>query len=344
MRYRIVEDRLGAAFDCAADDVVLRAGLRAGVPLAYECNVGGCGSCKFELLDGQIVEAWPAAPGLSERDRLRGRHLACQSRPISDCRIRMIGRGEVDGAPLPKRMVATLAGIEDLTHDMREFRFRVDDGAAFRPGQYALLSWPGVPVGRAYSMSNIDNDAGEWHFIIRRVAAGVATPVLFDLEPGAPVMLDGPYGRAYLRPDAGHNVVCIARRFGIVADGRHRARARPRGVAGRVPLRLLLRRPVGGRHLRRGVLRALPRLGNRLHFHPVVSSDDAGWTGRKGMVHELLADLPAETFARTEFDLAGPPPMVEAVVACWRDAGCRLNAFTTTDSSERGAHEVRRSV
>ena len=33
------------------------------------------------------------------------------------------------------------------------------------------------------------------------------------------------------------------------------------------------------------------------------------------MVHELLADLPAETFARTEFYLAGPPPMVEAVVA-----------------------------
>jgi toluene monooxygenase electron transfer component len=315
MRYRIVEDRLGAAFDCVADDVVLRAGLRVGVPLAYECNVGGCGSCKFELLDGQIVDAWPAAPGLSERDRLRGRHLACQSRPISDCRIRMIGRGEVDGAPLPKRMVATLAGIEDLTHDMREFRFRVDDGAAFRPGQYALLSLPGVPVGRAYSMSNIDNDAGEWHFIIRRVPAGMATPVLFDLEPGAPVRLDGPYGRAYLRPNAGHNVVCIAGGSGLspmvaIARGLDRAA---------LPAECRFDFFYGGRSAAdicgEAFLRALPRLGNRLHFHPVVSSDDVGWTGRKGMVHELLVDLPAETFVRTEFYLAGPPPMVEAVVA-----------------------------
>ena len=149
-------------------------------------------------------------------------------------------------------MVATLAAIQDLTHDMREFRFRVEDGAAFRPGQYALLSLPGVPVGRAYSMSNIDNDAGEWHFIIRRVPAGMATPVLFDLEPGASVMLDGPYGRAYLRPDAGHNVVCIAGGSGLspmvgIARGLDRAALPAESrfdffYGGRF-----------GRHLRRGV-------------------------------------------------------------------------------------------
>ena len=37
----------GAEFPCAADDTVLRAGLRAGLGLSYECNVGSCGTCKF---------------------------------------------------------------------------------------------------------------------------------------------------------------------------------------------------------------------------------------------------------------------------------------------------------
>ena len=183
MAYRIQEDRLGAAFDCAADDAVLRAGLRAGLPLAYECNAGGCGTCKFELLEGEIADLWPAAPGLSERDRGRRRHLACQSRPTSDCRIRMIGRGEADAPPLPARLDATLEAVADLTHDMREFRFRTARPASFLPGQYALLSLPGLASMRAYSMSNVANEAGEWHFIVRRVRGGAATSVLFGRAP-----------------------------------------------------------------------------------------------------------------------------------------------------------------
>ena len=34
-------------FVAREDDNLLRAGLRAGIGLPYECNAGGCGSCKF---------------------------------------------------------------------------------------------------------------------------------------------------------------------------------------------------------------------------------------------------------------------------------------------------------
>ena len=315
MAYRIQEDRLGAAFDCAADDALLRAGLRAGLPLAYECNAGGCGTCKFELLDGEIVEAWAAAPGLSERDRGRRRFLACQSRPASDCRIRMIGRGEADEAPLPVRVGATLESVHDLTHDMREFRFATDRPAAFLPGQYALLSLPGLPTVRAYSMSNIANELGEWHFIIRRVRGGAATSLLFDLRPGAPVTLDGPYGRAYLRTGTSRNVVCIAGGSGLspmigIARGLDRLGGEPLGSVDFF---------YGGRSADdicgEALLRTLPRLADRLRFHPIVSNVDSRWAGRTGMVHELVADLPKEAFAEAEFYLAGPPPMAEAVVS-----------------------------
>ncbi len=322
MRYRIREDQLGADFDCAADDVLLRAGLRSAVPLAYECNVGGCGSCKFELLEGTVVDAWPQAPGLSERDRSRSRHLACQSRPVSDCRIRMIGRGDADAAPLPRRASATLIAVEDLTPDMREFRFRSDGPATFLPGQYALLSPASMSSARAYSMSNIENDEGEWHFIIRRVPGGAATSALFDLRPGDCATLDGPYGRAYLRTNSGRNVVCIAGGSGLspmigIARGLDRA-----GMETGRTFDFFY----GGRSADdicgETFLRRLPRLGSHVRFHPIVSGGDDRWSGRTGMVHELVADLPVEAFAQTEFYLAGPPPMAEAVVSLLaRDRG-----------------------
>ncbi len=41
-------------FECAADDTLLRAGLRAGFGMPYECNVGSCGTCKMELVSGEV--------------------------------------------------------------------------------------------------------------------------------------------------------------------------------------------------------------------------------------------------------------------------------------------------
>ena len=317
--FRLVADRSGAAFDCAADDVLLRAALRAGQPFAYECNVGGCGSCKFELLDGSVADQWPQAPGLGPRDRQRGRHLACQSRPLGDCRIRMIGRGAVEDVPAPQRQAATLIARTELTHDMALLQVRGDRPAAFRPGQYALLGLPQVVGPRAYSMANLANDAGEWEFIVRRVPGGAMTGALFDLAPGGALTLDGPYGHAFLRPGTQRPVVCIAGGSGLspmigIARG---LEADAKAEAGAAPPRLDFF--YGGRTADdicgEALLRALPRLGPQLRFHPCVSTLDPRWQGRTGMIHELLADLPAEAFAEADFYLAGPPAMAEAVVA-----------------------------
>jgi len=47
--------RDGSRFTQQPGDTLLRAGLRAGIGLSYECNSGGCGGCKFELLDGEMI-------------------------------------------------------------------------------------------------------------------------------------------------------------------------------------------------------------------------------------------------------------------------------------------------
>ena len=67
----------GQSFACADDDAILRAALRSCIGLSYECNSGGCGLCQFELVDGEIRELWPEAPGLSPRAGEHGRDIVC---------------------------------------------------------------------------------------------------------------------------------------------------------------------------------------------------------------------------------------------------------------------------
>ena len=201
----------GPEYGCAEDDTLLRAGLRAGLGMPYECNAGSCGTCKVELIAGHCATLRPDAPGLSDRDRAKNRILACQARPEGDCTIKVRLRPENVPVHRPARFRARLESVRDLTHDMREFRFRAGEGAPrFLPGQYALFYLPGLAAPRTYSMSNVDDGSGTWEFIVRRVAGGVGTHALFDSVPvGGEVELDGPYGLAYLRKDSPRDIIAI---------------------------------------------------------------------------------------------------------------------------------------
>lgn len=313
---RINNRKDGSSFVQDGKDTILRAALRAGVGLAYECNSGGCGGCKFELVEGEIETLWESAPGLSERDKKRGRHLACQCRAVGDVTIAAPSAAEYVPAKAPARCSARLTDMREVSHDIREFRFVAETGADFLPGQFAMLALPGVEGERAYSMSNTGNAAGEWHFQIRRVAQGQGTGVLFErLDVGDEIGLDGPYGVAYLRTDAPRDLVCVAGGSGLapmVSIAR-----------GAVEAGLLADRQLyffyGARTPRdvcgEAMLRELPGFGERIHFIPVVSEpgDAAGWSGATGYVHQQLARQLSGGLADYEFYFAGPPPMTQAL-------------------------------
>jgi len=313
---RITNQKDGSSFVQAAGDSILRAALRAGVGLAYECNSGGCGGCKFELLDGEIENLWPAAPGLTERDKRRGRHLACQCRACGDITIAAPSAGDYVPQIQPRRQSAQLAMVRDLTHDIREFRFVASKGANFLPGQYAMLDLPEVAGSRAYSMSNTPNAQREWHFQIRRVPHGQGTHLLFDrLETGDEIGIDGPYGVAYLRTDSPRDLVCVAGGSGLAPMI---SIARGAVEAGMLSDRTLYffygartPRDVCGED----ILRTLPGFGERIRFIPVVSlpGNDDAWAGETGYVHDQLARTLPGNLADYEFYFAGPPPMTQAL-------------------------------
>lgn len=301
-------------------DSILRAGLRADLGLPYECNSGGCGTCKFQLLDGEVEELWSDAPGLSERDRQKGRLLACQCRPKSDVIINMRIDDSYRPRVSPVRMEATLISRTEITPDITEFRMQASL-ANFLPGQYAMLSLAGGPGPRAYSMSNTANADGLWDFWIRRVNGGQFTERLWNLNEGEKVMLDGPYGLAHLQPEAARHVLCIAGGSGIspmlsVARG---VLTDPRMVdrhvhfffGGRTTMDLC-----GYKELCQ-----LDGQKSRIHYHAAISDPSASddWSGHVGFIHQVVDRILGNNLGDYECYLAGPPPMVDATTNLLRD-------------------------
>jgi toluene monooxygenase electron transfer component len=307
----------GAQFPCAADDTIVRAALRAGVGLPYECNVGACGTCKVELVGGEVESNWPGAPGLSERDIARRRVLGCQSRPLSNCTVKARVLPQYAQASTPQRLRATLVAKRDLTHDLREFTFALPEPVAFLPGQYALLHLPGVNGPRAYSMSNIAQGQAVWEFQIKRTPDGAATGALFErLACDDQIEIDGPYGMAYLRTDSPRDIVCIGGGSGLAPMmSIARGVAADPAMAG-VKVHLFY----GGRAARDicgdDMLRALPGYGERFFFHPIVSMPESAagsWSGKVGFVHELALETIGMAMPEHEIYFAGPPAMAQAV-------------------------------
>lgn len=316
---RAITVESGDSFVCDPSDTILRAALRAGFAFPYECNVGQCGSCRFELLKGEVEDLWPSAPALNERDRRKSRKLACQSRPISDCVIKV--RADPDCAPLhrPVRRSVALISIRNVTHDIREFCFRGVEPAAFCPGQYALMQLPGVVGPRAYSMCNNANDDGEWHFLIKHVSGGVGTGVLFDdLRVGSSIIIDAPFGMAYLRDDVARDIVCIAGGSGLSPlISIARAASAPSALADR-----RISFFFGGRGpadiCGEEYLRLLPGFGDRVTYQAAISMAELDvrqtWVGFVGFIHDFVEQALGVDVVKREFYLAGPPPMLQATL------------------------------
>ena len=306
------------AFDCPDNDSILRAALRQGLGFPYECNVGSCGNCRFELIEGEVVHDREDAPGWNERDRQRKRYLGCQAHALSDCKVKVTLRDHYKSHYRPQQTRGRLFAVEDHTHDIREFRFRLEQPTRFLPGQYALLYVPEVIGARAYSMCNVTESGEEWHFQIKKVPAGSATPKLFEaLELGQSIDMDGPYGMAYLREEAPRDILCLAGGSGLSPMI---SITRAAAVSERLAERKI-HFIYGGRAARdiagEPMLKCLPGFGERLHYYPAVSAPDTDaeglWTGHIGFVPDIARKLFGDRMKEMEIYFAGPPAMADAV-------------------------------
>lgn len=85
--YTVTVDPLGRQVTCREDQSVLDACLRAGVWLPHSCTHGTCGTCKADLLEGDVDHGDASGFALMDFERDEGKLLLCQARPRSDLTI-----------------------------------------------------------------------------------------------------------------------------------------------------------------------------------------------------------------------------------------------------------------
>lgn len=293
---------------------LLKALQDAQFPMSYSCMAGRCGTCRCRVLDGAVME------GAGEQQRpLDGNVdyvLACQTYLTEPCTIEIPEPDEV--VVHPARIVkATVAAIEDLSHDIKRLLLRPAKPIGFSPGQYVQLQFTPAHV-RPYSMAGLSGDA-LFEFHVRLVPEGrVSGYIARDVRVGDAVKVSGPLGTAYLRRRHEGPMLCVA------------------GGTGLAPILSILRGALEGQmtnpiHLYFGVrsprdiygmtwLAHLQRDNPRLTVHVVVTSGGDPTVHRCGLVTDAIEQDHGDLQGWRAY-LCGSPPMVEAATVLVRRKG-----------------------
>jgi CDP-4-dehydro-6-deoxyglucose reductase/ferredoxin-NAD(P)+ reductase (naphthalene dioxygenase ferredoxin-specific) len=294
-----------------AGDTILASLLRAGVPFPFSCQAGNCGTCKCELVSGDVLELEHSEHALAPEERAKGVVLACRTQVWDDTVVRRIDTEELVLHP-SRVMRCRVLELEDLTHDIKGVRLAIEAGGPFifSAGQYAQVEFaPGL--SRHYSMASTPQDAG-LAFHIRHMPGGrTSAYAATRLAVGDKVKVSGPLGIAYLRESHAGPALLVA------------------GGSGLAPIQSILRTMLERGHLATVTLYFGVRSERDLYHeallkdlaarHPnfsyqVVLSEQKGAPGRRyGLVHQAI-ELPQAADEVMAY-LAGPPVMVEAATA-----------------------------
>ncbi|MGY1631064.1 2Fe-2S iron-sulfur cluster-binding protein [Geodermatophilus sp. SYSU D01186] len=307
--------------ECAPDQTVLDAFLRAGVWMPNSCNQGTCGTCKLRVLDGEVDHRDSPPDTLTAEERQAGMALACQATPRGDAVVSApAGDGDVRGTHALRDLVATVRAVEDVARDTRRVLLGLDEPLAFSAGQYVELVVPGGGVRRQYSLANTPEEDKVLELHVRRVPGGVASDAwLFgSVQVGDRVELTGPLGDFALPDEAddqGEPMACIA------------------GGTGLAPLVGIVRTALQRRPEREIVLYHGVRAAEDLYdvdrltelaaahpgfrFVPVLSDEPDPGAHRTGFPTDAFVEDLASAKGWSGW-LCGPPPMVEAGVKAFK--------------------------
>jgi NAD(P)H-flavin reductase/ferredoxin len=293
-----------------AGDTILASLLRAGVPFPFSCQAGNCGTCKCELVSGDILELEHSEHALAAQERAKGIILACRTQVWDDTVVRRIDTEELVMHP-SRVMRCRVLELEDLTHDIKGVRLAVEAGGpmTFSAGQYAQVEFaPGL--SRHYSMANTPAQP-ELVFHIRNLPGGrTSRYAATQLKIGDKVKVSGPLGVSYLRDNHRGPVLLVAGSSGLAPIQSILCTLLERGCEAPVTLYFGVRSELDLYH--EGLLKDLAAQHSNFRYC-VVLSEQIGASGRRyGLVHEAIdSPIPEDAMAY----LAGPPVMVEAATA-----------------------------
>jgi phenol hydroxylase P5 protein len=319
MSYQLTIEPLGATVEVEEGQTMLDAALRQGIYLPHACGHGLCGTCKVQVIEGEVDlgEANPFA--LMDFEREEGKALACCATLCADTVIEAEIEEDLDAEVIPvKDFAADVVRIEQLTPTIKAIHLRLDHPIHFQAGQYVQVEIPGLGASRAFSIANSPADvqaSGEIELNVRRVPGGLGTAYLHEtLRPGARLRLSGPYGRFFVRKSANGPTVFMAGGSGL-SSPRSMIRDLLQAEWGQ-PITLVYGQRDAAELYYDAEFRAMAQEHRNFTYVPALS--EPGETVpegvEKGFVHEVAKRHFENNFSGLQAYLCGPPLMIDACI------------------------------
>ena len=269
-------------FDSDSNSSVLQEALNNDVILEHSCKTGQCGACKAKLLTGNI-EFDDKYNVLTELERSEGIFLTCASKALSDVQMEAEYLPELAGIQ-KKTVPCKIDSVDFPVPDVAVLRLRLPPTANFNylPGQYIDLMYNGITRSYSIASTPAENNMLELH--IRNVENGKFSHFVFnEFKPNQLLRMQGPVGTFFVRTNE-KPLIFLA------------------GGTGFAPVKAMVESLIKqhdkreihmywGARTRRDIYSNLPEQWALKYSHinsHVIISDDEGWEGRSGFVHQAV--------------------------------------------------------
>lgn len=307
----------GETVEVAEGQTLLDACLRNGIWLPHACGHGLCGTCKVEVLEGEVDHGSASPFALMDFERDEGKTLACSAFACGDVTI----EADIDDDPDARRIavadyVGTVSRLEMLTPDILGIWLDLEGaGIDFQAGQYVNVSVPGIEGSRPFSIASASAERNCIELHVRLVPDGRATPWLHQhLKLGDTLPFTGPLGRFYVRASAEKPLIFLAGGSGLSSPKSMILDLLEAGYDQPITLIHGGRRPHDLHFME--FFNELAERHDNLRYVPVISQPEEGdvWDGERGYVHEVAEKLFDGRFSGHQAYLCGPPPMIDAAI------------------------------
>lgn len=277
---------------------------------------GTCGRCQVK------VDRGGGNPSALEQLQLTPAQIAALARLACQVKVREDIQVQVPAELMTARAYrARLLRSESAGTDIRLLQFALadDQKLEFLPGQYmqVVFNQPWERVLRAYSISSAPSLQTEFSLDVQRIDGGLVSNYLHELRPGAVIEVTGPFGEMTLQPQHYETtLVLVAGGVGLAPIRSMVAQLQQTGFSAPVML-------FHGARSRENLyceeyFRNLARNFSNFRYYPALSQPmlEDGWTGQKGMIHQILEQQlqnPATIEAGAAAFICGPAPMMQAV-------------------------------
>ena len=315
MSYTLEIEPTGDTLEIEETQTLLDASLRQGVYLPHACNHGLCGTCKVEVLEGEVNHGDASPFALMESERDDGFCLACTAKPLSDVVIEADVDEDPDARSIPIRdIMGTVVKREMLTPRILGLWIKLDEDLDFQAGQYINYHVPGFEEPRSFSLANQPSTGRVIELNITLIPDGEATPWIHkNVKVGDKRKITAPFGRFFVKKSAKKPSIYFAGGSGLSSPKAMILDDLEKGNT--LPITLFH----GARNEEElyyaDMFRDLEKKYDNFTYVPVLSdNENPDWSGEVGFANDVAIKMYDGKFAGNKAYLCGPPPMTEACI------------------------------